>query len=29
MKKGGNVFCTQMQKHIILGYLVKFMEKCI
>lgn len=29
MKKGAFVFCEQMQKHILLGYLVKFMEKCI
>ena len=29
MKKGGNAFCQQMEKHILLGHMVKFMEKCI
>lgn len=29
MKKGGSAFCQQMQKHILLGHLVNFMEKCI
>ena len=29
MKKGGAVFSQQIQKHITLGHLVNFMEKCI
>ena len=29
MKKAGSAFNQQMQKHTMLGYMIKFMEKCI